>query len=351
MSIKSKEKTGSQEMKERYIYAVSRKLPSKNREDIRKEIGTLIDDMAADTDPENTEDPKVMAKVLEKLGDPKKLAEQYRGKSNYLIGPDYFDNYIFVLKIVLAAITGAMIIALVMKNITDTPANAYLIITDSIGSILSALMGAFAWVTVIFALINRYDESGFASGDLKESFKEEWKLEDLPEIPAEKAIVSKGESIASLVFFAALFILINYAPHLLGIISVENDVANIIPFLNLDNTGAFAAIANVIIVLGFIRELASILEGKYTLRLSIFSLISGSISLGLTIVLVRGASFWNQDFFGQVKEQFGAQNLPWLGTSDAIPAIAWIVIAVAVIIFAVENTANFYKTFKYVHKK
>ena len=61
-----------QEMIERYIYEVVRRVPSEAREEIRMEIGALIEDM------QNGAGLSVQA-VLEKLGDPAVFAIRYRG--------------------------------------------------------------------------------------------------------------------------------------------------------------------------------------------------------------------------------------------------------------------------------
>ena len=83
------------EMKERYIYQVIRRLPKNQREDIRMELNELIDDMCEHDSMEH---------VLEKLGDPVKFAHKYNGENSYVIGPEYYDNYIFVLRIVLICV-------------------------------------------------------------------------------------------------------------------------------------------------------------------------------------------------------------------------------------------------------
>lgn len=77
-----------QEMIERYIYEVVRRVPSEAREEIRMEIGALIEDM------QNGEGLSVQA-VLEKLGDPAVFARRYRGDRDYLIGPEYYDDYVW----------------------------------------------------------------------------------------------------------------------------------------------------------------------------------------------------------------------------------------------------------------
>ena len=78
----------------RYIYAVTRELPEKSRKEIANELKELIDDMLGGMNQAMSAEEKI-EQVLRELGNPKELANRYRGKSRYLIGPKYFDKYLF----------------------------------------------------------------------------------------------------------------------------------------------------------------------------------------------------------------------------------------------------------------
>ena len=82
-----------QEWKERYIYAVTRRLPKKQRREVALELEELISDML--------EDGGTIEEVLVRLGDPAAFAKKYQDGARCLIGPAYFDNYIWLLRIVL----------------------------------------------------------------------------------------------------------------------------------------------------------------------------------------------------------------------------------------------------------
>ena len=81
---------------ERYVHDVARRLPEKDREEVKKELRANIYDML----PEGANDDAVK-KVLYELGSPISLAEKYRTKPRYLISPAYYDEYVGVLKWVL----------------------------------------------------------------------------------------------------------------------------------------------------------------------------------------------------------------------------------------------------------
>src|SRR5690349_12729581 len=87
---------------ERYVYAVTRNLPENQRDDVSKELNATIEDMVADRMKKSTKSRnKVIRDVLNELGRPEKLAENYTNSKNYLIGPEWFFQYKKVLFIVL----------------------------------------------------------------------------------------------------------------------------------------------------------------------------------------------------------------------------------------------------------
>ena len=99
------------EMIERYVYDVVRRLPQSQREDISRELRTLIDDMMEERADSGKTEQENAEEVLKELGSPFALAGKYRDSKKYLIGPAYYEQYWFVLKIVLIAVTVGMVIA------------------------------------------------------------------------------------------------------------------------------------------------------------------------------------------------------------------------------------------------
>src|SRR5690554_160935 len=80
---------------DRYVYDVTRRVESKSREEIEKELKSNIYDMLGD----NPSDDEIK-QVLLSLGKPSDLANKYRSNDNsYLISPKYYHDYIKTLKI------------------------------------------------------------------------------------------------------------------------------------------------------------------------------------------------------------------------------------------------------------
>lgn len=334
----------SKELIDRYVYAVTKRLPVKQREDIDMEIRSLIDDMLTDSYPESKDDPKSVISVLNELGNPYDLSAKYQDNKRYLVGPQHYATYIFVLKIVLAAVSGGLLIALTMKNIISTPINPVNAAVELVTSIISALLGVFAWVTIIFAMIGRYGEEKFndAISEVKKELK--WTLEDLPEIPVKKAIIKKGEPIAGLIFGLVGFIIFNYAPQALSVISFEKAGTKSVAILNLNEIESFLLMINIIIFIGFIKEIARLLEGRYTLRLSIGTAIISSVSLILTIYLITNPSFFNPNFTSEINKVFGDGTFDGFSVFGGFANLTKIIIGLGIFGFVVETIDSFYKS-------
>ena len=108
-------------MIDRYVYDVTWRLPKAQREDIDQELRGLIEDMLEQAGPNPGKE--AVEEVLIELGRPSKLAAKYRGNKRFLIGPEMFDTYFLVLKIVLGATALGLAIAIIIGAINTPPQN------------------------------------------------------------------------------------------------------------------------------------------------------------------------------------------------------------------------------------
>ena len=179
------------ELVERYIYAVVKRLPQKQRADVEKELRSLISDMLEQRCgdmPPTEHDVRV---VLTELGTPSELADKYdQDTHTALIGPPYYAKYKLVMKIVFFAAGGGMLLAGFLGLLTSTPAHPFLSVFQLIGSVFMAEVWAFAFVTGIFAFFERKG----VKFDADESFN------DLPPVPSRKETFKPAEPIIGIVF-------------------------------------------------------------------------------------------------------------------------------------------------------
>lgn len=169
---------------ERYIYAVTKRLPESQRADVARELRGNIEDMLSDQPT-----TKEIEDVLLELGEPSKLSSEFRGKKRYLIGPEYFDQYVHVLKLACVILAAIGIFGTFIESyVTHVQENSIGYILEVFGKIIGAgfngALHAFVWVTGIFFVFEKFD-LGY---DGKKYKKSEWSPLDLPEIPK---VVSK----------------------------------------------------------------------------------------------------------------------------------------------------------------
>ena len=190
---------------ERYVYDVARRLPEKEREDVKKELRANIYDMLPDGATEEQ-----IRKVLYELGSPASLAGKYRQNPRYLISPAYYDEYVGVLKWVLPLVgVIVMIIGFAVGAFDAVKANsenyAFVfsgVISKGISMGVSAAFQALVWTTIGFVIAERSGERAEQSG------KHSWRVEDLPEVQkTEQTHLSLSESIAELIVMSAFTVI------------------------------------------------------------------------------------------------------------------------------------------------
>ncbi|HWR24531.1 MAG TPA: hypothetical protein VN366_13720 [Feifaniaceae bacterium] len=317
------------DLMERYIYAVEKRLPYKQRADIKKELNTLIADMleqrCGDVPP-TEHDVRV---VLTELGTPSELAEQYHpDKRRALISQPYYGKYKMVLKIVLLAVAGGLTAAhLILALLGDPPKVPFLRFMEWIGGVFTGELYAFAFVTGIFAFFERkgvkldHDDA----------------LGDLPPVPAKDERIGRGESIAGIFFSIAFLLLFLWlAPWVIGIYSGSG-------FVPMFNQAALLRMWPVLLLItgaGVIKEIVKLLEGRYTFRVAFTALITGIVSLGLFVLLFSTEELLNPAFLPGVTALFGAEDTAGRAILGSVPAIFLGVVAFAHVLDIITSFAK-----------
>jgi uncharacterized membrane protein YhdT len=271
---------------ERYIYAVVHRLPEHQREDIAKELRSLIDDMLQSSDPTEEE----IETVLKELGNPNELSEQYREKKRYLIGPNYFHHYLLVLKIVgLAVFFGITLSFVINLIINQNPIENN--IADYIGTVIQALVSAFAWVTIIFAFVDYYDV------EMNDSKEKSWNLKNLPLIPEQKARISPVESLFGIMFISIFMAILFFAPEILAAY-LKNDHGEVtqIPIFVQEQLVNMQVLLIAIFMIAITSEILKLIYRKWTFKLALITSILKAINLCLSILLLLNPSIWNPEF-------------------------------------------------------
>ena len=183
---------------ERYIYAATKKMSLKIRNDVADELRTLIYD-TIDERYNNKEITLTDAKiVLMELGSPNQLYEKYDNSSDKcLIGQPYYNYYKDILKIVLICTIFGIVLSYIINIENQT-------LSKFISDIIFAGILSFSFVTLIFIFMYKFNVQ-FINNDID--------FDKLPKLPNNNIKTNKYFSLLSILFaviFLILFILSYY---------------------------------------------------------------------------------------------------------------------------------------------
>ena len=334
--MKQQNNNYAEDMITRYIYQVTKHL-TLNRKDIENELRTLIDDMLEERTHGGEASKEDIDAVLMELGNPSEMADKYRSTNQFLIGPELYSRYLFVLKIVLGATLLGMCVVTVLDYVTNTGSNWYLFIGDLIGNAVSGLMSAFAWVTIIFVIFERRGIK------LKELIGP-WEVSSLPPVPVKEASISIGEPIVGIIFTIVIMILFIMAPQVLGVYFTSGGSTTAIPVFNLEELPVVLPLFLIALGLGLLKHIWELVDRKYTLRYGIFTTIINTISILLICIIFTRFEIWNPIFADQVNTVFGIGN--------SVAAITWDKITSNFVIFLIliyllDTGVTLYKSIRY----
>ncbi|MHA6530508.1 HAAS signaling domain-containing protein [Paenibacillus sp. BAC0078] len=291
----------------RYIHEVTRQLPEQQRSEIGKELEGLIGDMLEERLQDGSPGAaKDVEEVLLELGNPRQLADRYRGSSRYLIGPELFAPYVSVLKIVCIAIIIAITVEFAITSIIQPVHQPEL--TESgmldrfVNYIADLFMGGlqgFTSVTIIFGLI---EYTGLRKGKAGFNSKKDWHPSQLPPLPTEHSKIRRSEPVAGLIFtilFGVLFTTISI--DWLGAWRFRDGGGmSIVPLFDGGIFRGYLPLIWVFLAASIIRDTLKIIVGKWTETLVIFNIVISILGFGLALLMFTNPEIWNPDFMAQM---------------------------------------------------
>ncbi|MFD2117366.1 permease prefix domain 1-containing protein [Paenibacillus yanchengensis] len=284
---------------ERYIHAVISHLPLSQRADIKAELESLIADMLEERLVAGENREQAIDKILRSLGAPDTFAEQYDAKPRYLIGPNLFDLYKTILKIVIVASVIGMTISFGIQlglaiDERSFPFGNY------IASIFSVALESFAWVTIIFALIQK---SNIITSEWNHSNKQ-WEPSMLPPLVHERLKIKPSSAIIAIIVQVFAFALFTFSPAYIGaFLKVEGQLNwELVPFLNIDVFKTYLPFIWITIFYAIVLEIIKMIRGQWTTGIFVAHAIWSLISLAVGIALFSHPSIWNGQFIAQLAQ-------------------------------------------------
>lgn len=309
------------ELMGRYIYQVIRRLSRAQRDEVRMELEELISDMYADKGSMET--------VLTQLGDPAEFAKQYQNDRQYLIGPEYFETYLWFVKVILIC-TAVPILAVSLihafgQAAVFTSQNAAPIIiraivdglTKGFSDVLISCVSAFGAVTLIFAVMERQKvkietkkAEKWSIGKLSEQKKtaeSRWTPSFLEPLPDKKALISRGDSIAGIVFIVIFCVLLIFAPQFFAAFFPENETVKTVPVFNLDQWGTILPVFVLSLLVGLADEILQLVVGCYCKLVMVSNIVCGAIQIVLSVVVLKILPIWNPNFVSEIQSALGGE--------------------------------------------
>lgn len=279
---------------ERYLYAATKRLSRKQREDVAQELRGLIDDMLTERCGDLTPTEKDVRVVLTELGTPQELYAKYDEEGDRcLIGQPYYSTYKLVLKIVLAAVAIGISVSSIILQMLE-PQVWYGMAASWLTMLYNGFLSAFAIVTLLFAFFYR---KGI-------KISEPFNFDDLPPVPKKSQEISKWDSIAGIVFSVIFVVLFVFVPEIFCV--VHEDV--IISLFDVETVGNTWYIVLAFAACGISREVVQLMERRYNKKVLITALATNAVSAVLSIWWLVGFELMNPTFLANMKDILSGEN-------------------------------------------
>jgi hypothetical protein len=290
---------------ERYVAAVLRSIPAKQRDEIERELRASIAD-ALESEDETA--------ALTALGDPGRLAASYSDRPLHLIGPSVYLDYRRALGVLLSSVVPLIFVAVGVASFQGgaTLAGA-LGAAANVGVLVT--MHTLIWTTVVFVIVDR----AFARAGRQSS----WTPATLPELPAKLIDLGSmiGGSIVATVVAAVLIVMHATGP---GLIS---------PPL-WDSGALFLAIAFAVASIAF--DVIGYYVG-WGLPQAIANALLSVLFVTTVVGLARSGELLNPAFF---------DSIGWAAGGGPNGVVTWVIIVVIVLISLGNAADGFTRAYK-----
>ncbi|MBM3811528.1 MAG: hypothetical protein FJW20_07810 [Acidimicrobiia bacterium] len=202
---------------ERYLHQVGENLPNRQREDVCRELRTLIEDSVRDrTEAGDVRGATLAADVLHGFGPPEQVAARYAGE-RYLIGPGLYPYFIVISQVIVIGLVALFGVFLAIHLFRESPrmfsSEMFEILWGWSGSLVKFVFINLGLLVAVLAAVERL-QSG------KPDTRDDWDPLKLPEVPKQKDLdrISNGSVVFEGYLILALFLLVNFATDWFGVI-------------------------------------------------------------------------------------------------------------------------------------
>lgn len=243
----------------------------------------------------------------------------------------------YVLKIVTACVIGGMLLTQIMAAVISHTI-WYIAIFRIIGGIFGGVLTGFAFVTLLFAFFYKrgIKVEGLSNG-----------IDNLPPVPQKTNQISKADSIIGIIFSVIFTLVFLVCPQIICIAFVKNGVSVYEPLFNLEYIRQTWYLILAFGILGIAKESVKLIDGSYTQRVMIVTIITNLIDGLLTFIWLLNGRIMNSAFFDGVEQLFGEN-------AEIIPKIFMhfnkLFLAIIIFALAINCIETVVKSVKYSRK-
>ncbi len=271
---------------DKYICEIGKHLPRKNRADLEAEIRSTLEDMLEDRSQQTGRpmDDELTAELLKEYGSPDRVSASYHAP-RYLIGPRLYPTFILVTKIVMAAVSGGLLLAFAIGgSFNELQGPVFLANAGKMAAtLLGALISAFGNLVIVFAILERT----LPTFTLDEEDKA-WDPAELDKEP-DPDRVGTGEQIFSILFTIGALVLFNLYPQVIGISFATQDGWVMIPLLS-KAFFSYLPWINLLLVLQILFSLYLLRQRTWNTAERIANILLDTAGVVLAGVMLRGPS-------------------------------------------------------------
>lgn len=318
------------ELQERYIAAGLKHIPPTEKDGVEKAMRRIIAERLQERGNASEETER---EVLRGLGSPRILTEKQLREPPHLIGPELYGTYFLIVKIVMiVAVIGTLIGNTVDFIVNDVELLRYFAI--SFATAISAAIGAFGWVTLVFAIMEKT-----AKQKILTEIQEDWSLADLPEKEKPQKPFSRVGVIIGIIFTVLFIILVNQYSQLLGFYyTLDGSIQEMIPMLNQEVFRSYLPYINGMLVLQLLFSASKLVFRKWTYPVATANLILNVLSFVLLWFILQDTAILNPELVTKIGEATDGQRV----LNTAFNSIK----AVFLFIFLLDSFEGFHDAYK-----
>lgn len=257
---------------DRYIYDVTRRLPEHQRDDVARELRADIVEMIEDQAGDKKPTTKQVSSALLQLGRPSKLADSYRDQPRYIIGPEYYESYISLLKIILVVVIPIVVFLDLMAQLMVTQNALGEVIAHVVGAGVEMTVHIFFWTTLSFIAISKVT----TGKHMKEP--SDWDPKNLPEVPTSQTI-TRNES-----YFAIAWSLLAIIATILQVPAVNAVIQPDVPLFFTPDFWPYWTLGLLAVsFLSLFAELIKMAVGKWSKSTATMITVVNSVTIGFFV--------------------------------------------------------------------